>query len=180
MVIKAVSPPKFSGSTLANVMYEAGYARCKPGCKPPLTPAQERERYEWALAHNPDKHEECDNQGYNFHEVVFTDEMPARVGEQRGLIGASCKEDEIYDDNVKKDRKKMEAALQFFGAFRYNYKGPCHVYYHETREEIEAGAKALEWENLVTKAQSNSSQLTARAALTVMNEADANLRRNVR
>ncbi|KAF1947023.1 hypothetical protein EJ02DRAFT_171330 [Clathrospora elynae] len=53
------------------------------------------------------------------------------------------KEYEIYDDNVKKDRKQMGAALQCFGAFRYNHKGPCHVYYHKTQEEIEAGEQAL-------------------------------------
>jgi hypothetical protein len=47
-------------------------------------------------------------------------------------------------------------------------------------EEIEAGEKALEWENKVTRAQSNSSQMTARAALNVLNEAVVNLRRSTR
>lgn len=172
--------PNLSISTLENIMYEAGYSRRKPGWKPPLTPAQERERYQWALTHNPDRDHEYDNNGFNFREVVFTDETPARVGELRGMIRAWCKEDEIYDDDVRKDRKQQGAALQFFGAFRYNHKGPCHVYYHETMEEIEAGEKALEWENKVARAQSNSSQMTARAALNVLNEADVNLRRSTR
>jgi hypothetical protein len=106
---------------------------------------------------------------------VFTDETPARIGEQRGMIRAWCREDEKYDDDVKKERKPMGSALQFFGAFRYDRKGPCHVYYHETQEEIQAGEKALEWENLVQKAQLNSAQLSARSALTIINEADVNL-----
>ena len=41
-------------------------------------------------------------------------------------------------------------------------------------------AKALEWENKVTKAQSKSSQLTASAALDILNEANVNLRRSTR
>ncbi|KAF2825723.1 hypothetical protein CC86DRAFT_294377, partial [Ophiobolus disseminans] len=69
---------------------------------------------------------------------------------------------------------------QFFGAFRYDNKGPCHVYYHETQEEIAAGEVALKFENDVTRAQSNSSQITAQRALQVLNEADVNLRRSTR
>jgi hypothetical protein len=85
--------PNLSISTLENIMYEAGYSRRKPGWKPPLTPAQERERYQWALAHNPaahnpDRDHEYDNNGFNFREVVFTDETPARVGELRSMIRA--------------------------------------------------------------------------------------------
>ncbi|KAF2034194.1 hypothetical protein EK21DRAFT_85637 [Setomelanomma holmii] len=105
---------------------------------------------------------------------------PAQIGDQRGLIRTWCRDDEVYNQDVKKDRKAPGAALQFFGAFRYNNKGPCHVYYHETQEEIDEGERALEWENLVTKAQSNSSQLTARAALQVLKESDVNLRRSTR
>lgn len=172
--------PDISVSTFENIMYEAGYSRRKPGSKPPLTPAQKEERYQWALAHNPDLYEEYDNLSFNFRTVCFTDETPARIGDQRGMIRTWCKDDEIYDDDVKKDRKAPGTALQFFGAFRYNNKGPCHVYYHETQEEIDEGQRALEWENLVTKAQSNSSQLTARRALSILNESDVNLRRSTR
>ncbi|KAF2820765.1 hypothetical protein CC86DRAFT_386818 [Ophiobolus disseminans] len=96
------------------------------------------------------------------------------------MIRTWCKEDEKYDDDVKKGRKPMGSALQFFGAFRYGHKGPCHVYYHETQEEIEEGEKALVWENQVTKAQSNSAQMSARKALQVLNEADVNFRHSTR
>ncbi|KAF1934694.1 hypothetical protein EJ02DRAFT_507396 [Clathrospora elynae] len=166
-------------STFENIMYEAGYSRKKPGWKPPLTRAQKRERLQWALDHNPDLHKEYDNKGYNFRQVVFTDETPARIGDQQGMIRTWCKEDELYHNHVKKDRKPMGSALQFFGAFRYGHKGPCHVYYHETQEEIKAGEKALAWENLVTKAQANSAQMSTRKALQVLNVADLNLRQEV-
>ena len=66
-------------------MYEAGYARRKPGWRPLLTPQQE-ERYEWPLTHNSNLHKEYDNLGYDFKQVVFTDETPARIGEEWGLI----------------------------------------------------------------------------------------------
>ncbi|KAF1940937.1 hypothetical protein EJ02DRAFT_318152, partial [Clathrospora elynae] len=96
---------------------------------------QKRERLQWALDHNPDLHKEYDNKGYNFRQVVFTNKTPAWIGDQRGMIRTWCKEDELYYNDVKKDCKPMGSALQFFGAFRYGHKGPCHVYYHETQEE---------------------------------------------
>lgn len=157
--------PEMSISTLENIMYEAGYARRRPGWKPSLTPSQEKERYQWALAHNPDKDKEGDNKGFNFREVCFTDETPARVGEQRGMQRTWCKLDEVYDNNVKKDRSLKYSKLQFFGAFRYDYKGPCHVYYPETKEEKEKAEKALKKENQGRRKIAESLQVQAREAL---------------
>jgi hypothetical protein len=96
------------------------------------------------------------------------------------MVRTWCKEDEKYNDDVKKDRKSIGSALQFFGALRYGYRGPCHVYYHETEEDIEEGEKALAWENQVTKVQSNSAQMSARKGPQVLNEADVNLRHSTR
>ncbi|KAF2174521.1 hypothetical protein K469DRAFT_163532 [Zopfia rhizophila CBS 207.26] len=53
-------------------MYEAGYLRGKPGCKPELT--------EWAKAHNPDKHELYDNLRFVFRRAVYSDEPLAKIG----------------------------------------------------------------------------------------------------
>ncbi|KAF2030133.1 hypothetical protein EK21DRAFT_66159 [Setomelanomma holmii] len=58
-------------------MYDAGYARQRPRWKPSLTQAQQQERLQWALAHNPDKYEYGDGLGFNFRDVVFTDETLA-------------------------------------------------------------------------------------------------------
>jgi transposase len=49
--------PNFSVSLHENIMYNAGYARRRPGWKPPLNDEQKRERLEWALVHNLDKDE---------------------------------------------------------------------------------------------------------------------------
>ena len=124
--------PSLSVSTFENVMYEAGYSRRKPGWKPPLTSSQRRERLQWALKHNPDRYETGDGLGFDFRSVVFTDKTPARVGEERGMLRTWARDDEVYHNDVRHDRNRRDCCIQFFGAFRYNYKGPCHVYFHET------------------------------------------------
>ena len=172
--------PKMSITTFENVMYEARYARRRPGWKPALTPEQEKERYVWALEHNPDLHEEYDNKGFNFHEVVFTDETPARIGEERGMQRTWCKEDERWDEGVKHDRNRKDCCLQFYGAFRYNFKGPCYVYREETEQEkldAEAHIKHL---NEDTKHRDNKLQIYARTALNQLKESDVNHRYNTR
>lgn len=70
--------------------------------------------------------------------------------------------------------------MQFFGAFRYNYKGPCHVYFHETQEEKEIAEELLALENAATRALSNYAQTRARAALQELGELDINLQATTR
>jgi hypothetical protein len=170
--------PETSVSTFENVMYKAGYSRRKSGWKPPLTRHQERIRYQWALTHNPDKHEYGDGLGYNFRQVCFTDEAPARIGDERGMLRVWAKDDEVYDTDVRHDRNQRDCCLQFFGAFRYDHKGPCHVYYRETKEEKEVADKLIELENKATAAWFNHMQTRARAALQELGELDTNLRNN--
>ncbi|KAF1972838.1 hypothetical protein BU23DRAFT_568679 [Bimuria novae-zelandiae CBS 107.79] len=172
--------PEISVTTFENVMYEAGYSRRRPGWKPPLTPNQERERYRWALAHNPDKYEYGDGLGFDFKQVIFTDETPARIGEERGMQRVWCKEDERYDNYVKKDRNRKDCCLQFYGAFRYNYKGPCYTYFEETEEEKRSADKALRKENAQRNCDDNILQGKARVALQVLQESDVNQRYNTR
>ena len=96
------------------------------------------------------------------------------------MIRTWCKEGEQYDDGVKHDRTRNECCLQFYGCFRYNHKGPCHVYYPETEEE-KAEAKAhVEELNCNTQIHDNKLQYQARRALEHMNESDVNLRRSTR
>ncbi|KAF1972142.1 hypothetical protein BU23DRAFT_644949, partial [Bimuria novae-zelandiae CBS 107.79] len=112
--------PPISVSTFENVMYEAGYARREPGWKPPLTEDEMQGRYEWALAHNPEKYTYGDSLGFNFRCCVYTDETPARIGEQRGMQRAWFLPEEKYDNDVKHDRISKYFKLQFYGAFTYN------------------------------------------------------------
>ena len=172
--------PEISVTTFQNVMYEAGYSRHRPSWRPPLTKDQEEERYQWAQDHDPDGEEEYDNKGFDWTTVAFTDETPARIGDERGMIRTWCKEGEQYDDDVKHDRTRNECCLQFYGCFRYNYKGPCHVYYPETEEEKAKAEAHLEELNRDTKIRDNKLQQQARSALNELGESDVNLRRSTR
>ena len=171
---------RMSITTFENVMYEAGYARRNPGWKPPLTLEQERERYLWALAHNPGKYEVGDGLGYDFRKVCFTDETPGRIGEERGMQRVWCMENERYEDDVKKGCNRKDCALQFFGAFRYSHKGPCHVYWHETEEEKENVERHLKMENEWMQNHDNTLQSDARRALQETSEGNTNHRYNTR
>lgn len=96
------------------------------------------------------------------------------------MIRTWCKEGEQYDDDVKHDRTRNECCLQFYGCFRYNYKGPCHVYYPETEEEKAKAEAHLEELNRDTKIRDNKLQQQARSALNELGESDVNLRRSTR
>jgi len=131
---------------------------------------------QWALNHNPDRYEVGDGLGYDFRCAVFTDETPARVGEERGMIRTWARDDEIYNEDVRHNRNRRDCCIQFFGAFRYDYKGPRHVNFHETQEEKQVAEELLELENAATRTSSNHAQTQARAALQVLREVDINLR----
>jgi hypothetical protein len=66
---------------------------------------------EWALAYNPDKYEYRDSKGFDFTEVMFTDETLARIGEERGMQRVWCRDSEQYDKGVKKDRNCRACCL---------------------------------------------------------------------
>jgi hypothetical protein len=174
---KAITP-RIIISLFENIMYEAGYSRRKPGWKPKLTPDQEQHRYKWALIHNPDKHRLNDNKGFNFRRICFTDETPARVGEQRGMMRSWQKDGEWYDDDVKKDRVQKYSQLQFYGAFTYHHKGPCVIYERESELEKTLNTMLLEAENEDRRTKASMQQTYARSALNDMSEADVNGRYN--
>jgi hypothetical protein len=178
--LEAIGLPKISISLLETIMYRAGYSRRRPGWKPSLTTAEEEDRYQWAVLHNPDRYHEGDNLGFDFHTVCFTDETPARVGEQRGMIRAWAKDGEEFHEDVKKTRKAQHLSLMFYGSFMYDHKGPCHVYPRETAEEKAVAAVALAKENAHRAAHLDLNQTRARSALRIFNEADANGHYNTR
>lgn len=84
---------------------------------------------------------------------------------------------EKYNRDVKKRRVKKYSKLQFYGAFTYDEKGPCHVYAKETAEQKKAAAEAIKKENLDRQEQRERLIPQARAALQELREAEANLRK---
>ncbi|KAF1967914.1 hypothetical protein BU23DRAFT_481887, partial [Bimuria novae-zelandiae CBS 107.79] len=169
-------PIKLSVTTFENLMYQSGYGRRAPGRKPTLNDAQRKHRLEWALAHNPDLHEYGDRLGSNYQRVIFTDETPARVGEQRGLLRAWAKEDEIYHPDVKRPKNRNNCALQFYGSFTYDAKGPCYIYGTESPEAKKLTKQALNEENQRNKEQRQQLVPRARTALRELGDANANSR----
>ena len=84
--------------------------------------------------------------------------------------------EEKYDKDVKHDRIQKYCKLQFYGAFTYNHKGPCHIYAQETKAEAQAAEVALTRENAERRKQATSAQYHARAALRAIDPNDRNLR----
>ncbi|KAF2175972.1 hypothetical protein K469DRAFT_682845 [Zopfia rhizophila CBS 207.26] len=125
--------PQISRELFENVIYEAGYSRGKPGCKPELTEWDKDRRFEWAKAHNPDKYDLYDNRGFNFRRATYPDETPAKTGAQRGTKGAQFRDEEEYHHDVKRNRTIKSSETRFDGCFTYGFKGPCHVYSRETK-----------------------------------------------
>lgn len=167
-------------SLFKNIMYQANYAPKKPGWKPKLSLSDIQSRFEWALADNPDKNELNDGEGFNFRTVCYTDETPARVGEQRGMQRSWQRDGERYDEDVKKDRVQKYSQLQFYGAFTYNHKGPCVIYERDTPLEKFLNDAIIEAENEERRELAASSQLRARKALNLMSDSDINSRYNTR
>ncbi|RMZ66319.1 Transposable element Tcb2 transposase [Pyrenophora seminiperda CCB06] len=145
--------PKTSISTFENIMYDAGYARRKPGWKPKLSPDEENRRFLWALHHNPDKYAYGDGEGFDFRQVAYSDETPARVGEQRGM---------------------QRSWGKFYGIFTYNYKGPCVIYERESPVKKSLNNAVLDAENTERRTRTSSAQIRSRAALNLLNEPDIN------
>ena len=166
--------PEVSQTLFESVMYEAGYSRRKPGFKPMLTEEQRRNRHEWALIHNPDRHHIGDGKGFNFRRVVYTDETPARIGDQRGMKRAWFKQDEYFHQDVKRPKIRNSCGLQFYGTFTYNRKGPCHIYGKESEAAKEAARTALQEENKAREEQRINLVPIARRALRSLGESEAN------
>ncbi|KAK7177685.1 hypothetical protein PSPO01_16270 [Paraphaeosphaeria sporulosa] len=85
-------------------------------------PLSRERRFQWALAHNPDKYEYGDGLGFDFRRVIYTDKTPARAGEQCGLLRAWAKDDEAYNPDVKRPKIRSNCVLQFYGSFTYDAK----------------------------------------------------------
>jgi hypothetical protein len=91
-----------------------------------------------------------------------------------------CRENERYDDDVKKDRNRKDCCLQFYRAFKYDNKGPCYTYFEETAEQKRSADGELKKENAQRKRDDNILQGNARAALQILRETDSNKRQSTR
>ncbi|KAF1973243.1 hypothetical protein BU23DRAFT_599191, partial [Bimuria novae-zelandiae CBS 107.79] len=95
-----------------------------------------------------------------------------RVGEQRGMLRALAKNDEIYDPDVKRPKIRNNCSLQFYGSFTYDSKGPYHIYGTESAEAKRIAKQRLDKENQRNKEQRQRLVPQARAALQELGDAD--------
>lgn len=174
-VWKDAQIPRLSRSTLQNVMYEAFYAKRHPGAKFALTPKIEEARYQWALLYNPDP--TPTRPAFDWTTVCFTDETPGKVGLVSGKFYAWCLADELYDEDVKRIKTTNYTEVQFWSCFMFGAKGPCHVHFKESPEEVQQAAEYLKTRNKTRESRYNTRSTLigqARHALHVLNEPTVN------
>ncbi len=136
--------PNVSTSTIQQTLYDKGYGRQRPGWKVPLNADNKAQRVAILKEYHPDK--------FNWRNVVFTDETPAKVGDRRGMHRSWAKKDEAYHPDVKEARLKRQSEGQVWACFAYGRKGPIKFWYTEEEGEKEAANSALEEEIEVRKA----------------------------
>ncbi|KAF3034487.1 hypothetical protein E8E12_003102 [Didymella heteroderae] len=106
----------------------------------------------------------------------ITTQTCTKVGEQRGILRAWAKKDEVYHPHVKRPKIRNNCSLQFYRAFTYNAKGPCHIYNKETQEEKHKAEVALKEENQRNKLLREALVPQARATLREIGDNAANSR----
>ncbi|KAF2024604.1 hypothetical protein EK21DRAFT_117582 [Setomelanomma holmii] len=109
--------PNSSVSLHENIMYDAGYARRGLGWKPTLSPEQKKERYEWALAHNPDKDEYSDG----LRDFRYDHKDPCYTYFEETDAEKRLAEEALVKENAQ--RKRDDNILQ--GNLQYSQEAIC-------------------------------------------------------
>ncbi len=138
------SLPNVSTSTIQQTLYDKGYGRQRPGWKVPLDSDAKAQHVAILKKYHPDV--------FDWRNVIFTDETPAKVGDRCGLHRSWAKKDEAYHPDVKQDRLKRQLEGQVRACFVYGQKGPMKFWYTEEEDEKEAAKFALQEENDARKA----------------------------
>lgn len=67
--------------------------------------------------------------------VIFLDEASIIVSAKRGIQNISRFSDErLHLDCIERRYNNYSKAM-FWGCFTYDHKGPCHIYYPDTKEQ---------------------------------------------
>jgi hypothetical protein len=72
---------------------------------------------------------------FNWRNVVFTDETPAKIRDQRGLLHAWAKQDETIHPDVKRAQVKRQSGGMVWACFEYSRKRPINFWYAEEEEK---------------------------------------------
>ena len=75
--------------------------------------------------------------------VVYTDEISVRVGESRGQIWVTRKDDEAYYKDCLDVRYRGYTELMFWAAYTSKMKGPTYMFDKETAAERDEAKEDL-------------------------------------
>jgi hypothetical protein len=128
---------------MQQALHDKGYSQQRPGWKPLLDPSSKAQYVAILKQYHPDR--------FNWHEVIFADEILAKIGDQVGQFRAWAKTDERYRSDVKHDRAKRQSEGMVWACFIYGSKRPIKFWYTEEEEEKETAKSALQEENEVLK-----------------------------
>jgi hypothetical protein len=89
---------------MQQALYDKGYGRQRPGWKVPLDADAKAQRVALLKKYHPDN--------FNWQNMVFTNETPAKIGDRRGMERSWAKKDEAYHPDVKRARVKRQSEGQ--------------------------------------------------------------------
>jgi hypothetical protein len=129
---------------MQQALYDKGYGQQRPRWKVRLYANAKAQRVTLLKKYHPDN--------FNWRNVVFTHETPAKVGDRRGMQRSWAIKDEAYHPDVKRPRVKRQSEGQVWACFVYGRKGQLKFWHTEEEEEKKAAKLALQEENEVRKA----------------------------
>ena len=135
-----------SPTAIYSAFKRAGYGRYPPHHKPLLSKEMKKERLDFVTEWEPKL------QGKE-HMIVHTDETSVRVGESRGQIWVTRKDDEAYHKDCVDVRYRGYTELMFWAAYTSQMKGPSYMFGKETAAERELAKEDLARRNADIDAQ---------------------------
>ena len=136
-VIAAECGIRASESAIRYAFESQGYGRYPPRYKPHLTAQQKLARLNFAVRYL--------EEGEAFwNKVVWTDETPVKVGEIRGQVWVTRKNDEAYHKDCLNVAFKKYTDLQYWACYTKELKGPYHFFARETTDEKKEAGEALQ------------------------------------
>lgn len=167
---------KASRGTINSAFFSRGYGRYRVYKKPFLSEAMKEARLAWAIKHNewPCGPQYPPNMGFN--QVLFSDKTLGRMGEVKGKRRITRLADEGWlEDTTDKTFGGPRQGILFYGIIGFNWKGPCHVYRKETRQQREdphaedLEAARAEWTVKLRTGWSKGGSLVSKDAKRILN-----------
>ena len=133
-------------TVINSAFIRAGYDRYPPRHKPLLSPEMKHDRLGFVIEW------ESKLKGKE-HLIVYTNKTSVRVGESRGQIWVTRRDDEAYYKDCVNVRYRGYTELMFWATYTSEMKGPSYMFGKETAAEKEAAKQDLAARNADIDAQ---------------------------